>query len=333
MWTWMTPSGITPELRRGAALSGGIHLILIAAILIGLPFIRPPETPPEEAVDMVFQGTATSSMKAETPGQVPAPSQTPVPLPVPPAVQPPQPNPNEFAPPPPPSPPPPPPAPTAATPAPAPPTPTPPPQPTPTPAPTLPLPPPPTPVQPTQTQAQPQPQPVLPVPPLPVPPPPAPSATSQPNPTKNPAPQSDALDNTLEKLRAELKQQSPTARYNPAQGGAPNGGGTPLGNDTAALTAAERGAIGAFVRRCWTSDPEALDLDKMQAMLTVTTDTNGVVRIAQVAPQDQGRLGDPHFRAFAERAINAVLDPNCSNLPLPRTMLGKNNVLTFRFRP
>jgi neural Wiskott-Aldrich syndrome protein len=161
-----------------------------------------------------------------------------------------------------------------------------------------------------------------------------PSHTAQPYPTKNPAPESEALDNTLEKLRAMLRQQKPpTARYNPAQGGAPNGGGSPTGSDTAALTSAERAAIGDHVRPCWTTDPGALDLDKMQVLLTVTTDATGEVRAADVAPADQGRLADPLFRAFAERAVRAVLDPSCANLPLPPNMLGKVNVLTFRFMP
>ncbi len=161
-----------------------------------------------------------------------------------------------------------------------------------------------------------------------------PSPTAQPNPTTNPAPQSQELQNTLEKLRAVVKHtQAPTARTNPAQGGAPNGGGNPTGNDTAALNAEQRGAIGDHVRPCWTTDPGALDLDKMQALLTVTTDPTGVVRMAEVAPADSGRLADPRFRAFAERARRAVMDPSCASLPLPRSMLGKINVLTFRFSP
>jgi neural Wiskott-Aldrich syndrome protein len=330
MWGSITLHDMNPELRRGAAVSAALHVLVLAALLLGLPFLHPAEAPPEETVDMVFQGPAKFAMKAEALGQVPAPAKTQVRLPTPPAYQPPAPNPNEFAPPPPP-PPPVPPAPPAAAPAPTPPVPAPPPQPTPTLAPTLP--PPPIPQPPTPKEVQARPQPNLPVPPLPVPPPPMPSVTSQPNPTTSPAPQSQALNNTLEKLRAMLKQTPPTARYNPAQGGAPNGGGSLFGNDTQALTASERGAIGAYVRRCWTSDPEALGLDKMQALLTVTTDANGVAREAEVAPQDHGKLADPHFRAFADRAVNAVLDPACSNLPLPNSMLGKINVLTFRFRP
>ena len=45
------------------------------------------------------------------------------------------------------------------------------------------------------------------------------------------------------------------------------------------------------------------------------------------------RMSDPRFRAFAERAKRAILDSHCANLPLPNEVLGKVNVLTFRFSP
>jgi hypothetical protein len=173
------------------------------------------------------------------------------------------------------------------------------------------------------------------LPPPPVPPPPAPpSATSQPNATKNPAPNSNSVENTLEKLRQQFAQnQPPKARANPQSGGQPNGGGNPLGNDTAALTTDQRGAIGDHVRECWTKDPGALDIDKQRVLLTVTTDANGVARMAEVAGDDVGRMSDPRFRAFAERAIRAIRDPRCADLPLPNNVLGRVNVLTFRFSP
>jgi hypothetical protein len=220
-----------------------------------------------------------------------------------------------------------------APPLPTPPQPVPPPQPTPSPAPVLPMPPPPAPAPPKPApQSPPAPARSL---PLPKPPPPAPpSPTSQPNPTPNPAPASNALENTLEKLRALNRQQhAPTARPNPHQGGAPNSGGNPAADNTAELSVADRGRIADHVRPCWTSDPGALDLDKMQALLTVTTDANGVVRQAVVAPADQAKLGEPRFRVFAERAVRAVMSPSCANLPLPRDMLGRINTLTFRFSP
>jgi neural Wiskott-Aldrich syndrome protein len=139
----------------------------------------------------------------------------------------------------------------------------------------------------------------------------------------------------LEKLRQLVQQnQAPTHRYNPQAGGAPNSGGSPLGNDTSALSMAERGAIGDHVRPCWTDTPGTLDLDKMSVLLTVKTDGSGVVRQAEVADEDKGRVAaDPRLLAFSGRAINAVMDPACATLPLPQSMLGKVNVLTFRFRP
>jgi outer membrane biosynthesis protein TonB len=318
------------ELRRGAIISASLHVVAALLLLFGIPLARTPDVPQETTIAMVFQGTSKASMRADVPAAVPAPANTPAPVPAPPAQETPKPVPNEPPPPPPPPPPAPPPPPTPATPTPTPPIPTPP-QLSPTPAPTAPTPPaPPAPPQPTPQQTQP-----LPMPPPPAPQPPAPpSTTSQPNPTKNPAPQSNALENTLIKLRALQKQtQPPRALPNPVQGGAPNGGGNPMGNDTAALSADQRGAIGDHVRACWTYDAGALGVDKMQVLLTVTTDASGTARLAVVAEPDAGKLSDPVFRAFAERARRAVLDPHCANLPLPKNMLGKTNVLTFRFSP
>jgi hypothetical protein len=99
------------------------------------------------------------------------------------------------------------------------------------------------------------------------------------------------------------------------------------------MSSAQRGAIGDHVRECWTYDPGALGVEQMQVLLTVTTDQAGVARLAEIAGTDAGRMGEPVFRAFAERARRAVLDPHCANLPLPQSMLGKPNVLTFQFKP
>ncbi len=131
----------------------------------------------------------------------------------------------------------------------------------------------------------------------------------------------------------QAQQQPPTAKANPRSGGQPNSGGNPLGNDTAALSADQRGAIGEKVRECWTKDAGALDLDKQRVLLTVTTDGAGVARKAEIAGEDIGKMSDPRFRAFAERAVRAVMDARCANLPLPSTLMGKTNVLTFRFSP
>ena len=158
--------------------------------------------------------------------------------------------------------------------------------------------------------------------------------TSQPNITKNPAPDSRELDNTLDKLRALQRQtKPPTARPNPQAATAPTLGGSKDGDITASLNATQSGAIGDKVRECWTKDSGALDIEKMSAQLVVEFDEQGIAHVAEIGPADRGRLSDPRFRAFAERAARAVLDPRCASLPIPKTDLGKRGKLTFRFKP
>ena len=110
--------------------------------------------------------------------------------------------------------------------------------------------------------------------------------------------------------------------------------GTAVWSGTAALTASQRAVIGAYVRRCWTDGSGVPGASRMQVMLEVTTDADGMARIVQFAPSDEARMdGDPAFRRFAERARRAVFDPRCMKLSLPNDMLGKVNVLDFRFSP
>jgi hypothetical protein len=161
-------------------------------------------------------------------------------------------------------------------------------------------------------------------------------------------PESHELNNTLEKLRASVRQQTRPGKPSPGAtnlaaggGGGASGSNTPGGNGgyggnahgdiTATLTGPQRGAIGDKVRECWTKDAGALDLEKMSTMLIVTVDADGVAR--DVNPSNPGDLGDPRNRAFFERARRAVLDPRCANLPVPKDKLGQVTTLTFRFRP
>ena len=307
---------MSPLLKRSAIVSAILHVVVIAAVLLGFDVRLTPDEPPpmevELAMDTTQPGPAQEAPKASAPSPMPAPAQQVVPqvTPEPPAPEPPKPQPVQ---PPPPPPPPPPPVPTPAPPTPAPPAPPAAPQPSPEPTP-LPTPPP---------------KPALPLPP---PPPPPPSQTNQPNPTKNAAPDSRELNNTLEKLRTLQRQtQPPTARSNPAQG---SGGGDPNGTLTDKLNTAQRGAIGDKVRECWTKDAGALDLEKMQVYLLVTVDGEGIARQVDVAPEDIGKLSDPRFRAFAERAVRAVLDPRCAGLPVPPALMTSGRgTLKFRFRP
>ena len=60
---------------------------------------------------------------------------------------------------------------------------------------------------------------------------------------------------------------------------------------------------------------------------------DGIVRLAEVNDRDRTKLRDPTFRAFAERAMHAVRDPKCSNLPLPERDRGAIGSLHVTFKP
>jgi hypothetical protein len=403
---------MNPPMRRAAAASVVLHVLLLAALIVSLPSRKPDDTQDLAAVSVDFVGPPAPAQQAQEMNKNAAPANTPTVVHAPKATEAPKPTQLVDAPPPPPPPPPPPsqvpanqpPTPTPPPPAPAPPLPTPPtpappppapptptpPPPTPAPAPSVPLPPPtpsaeplppppppappqpqppaptpkpvqqpkppkPTPAKPVHSEAapapaapptppaQPSPQqtaqatPALPMPPPPAPPaPPAPvSPTTQPHPTTNPSVMSQTVLNTLDKLRSlNLNQKAPTARYNPAQGGAPNAGGSRVGDVTAELSSAERGAIGDKVRQCWTIDSGAEGVQTLQVLLKVQTDATGTVRVVHVAGADVGRYqSDPVFAAFADRAVRALLDFRCSALPLPPSLEGRPQTFTFRFSP
>jgi len=315
---------MNPVMRRSVVVSALLHLLILLAALISLPSQPLPEASEGTSFEVEFQSTIKAPVKG------PSAKRSPTPSPKPAQPQPPKPQPiaDNTAPPPPP-----PPAPAhaeAAQPIPTPPKPIPlPPAPTPTPTPT------PVKLQPVKPTPTPSVEQSIPTPPEPVPAPPSQSATSQPNPAKNTAESSDALEETLAKLRSTTKaDQPPTAKANPDNGGSLADTGSPDSDDTSALTADQRGAIGDAVRPCWTRDAGALNADKLQVKLEVETDSAGVVRVVHIAPDDLDRVNaDPVLRAFSDRAVNALLDAQCATLPLPPSMLGHNNIFTFRFSP
>ncbi|MDD2705714.1 MAG: hypothetical protein PHU07_10335, partial [Acidocella sp.] len=227
------------DLRRSAYVSLFLHAAIIVAAIVTLP-LQPLNQSADVSVDVDLVGPSAPQQAMNT-GKVPAPSDTPTVHPGPLAVNQPKPQPIEAPPPPPP---PPPPAPEQK-PTSAPPTPAPPPPP-PTPAPTSEPTPPPPPPQPPQKQTSTVTPPKVKQPPTEKPPAPAQSPTHQQHEVKTPAPLSQNVLNTLMKLQALQKQvQPPTHTYNPDQGGAPNGGGSPNSTANSGLSGADKSAIGS----------------------------------------------------------------------------------------
>ena len=322
-------------MKRAATISGGIHLLVLLALILVLPTPLPPPPPPDDGVEMDFVGKADSAQKSTAHGQVAAPAEADTPADDNPALTPPKPQPIEKAPPPPP-PPPPPPTPATAV------------------VKTLDtaklLPPPPD----KEAIALKAPPPMK----LLAPPPPVPMLAKEPpkkplkdpvkeakpmdtvrhqqNVTKNPAPDTSSLMNTLEAFSADQKQdKAPTHKYNPSRGGARNAGGQVHGNLTGALSEGQRKRLGDSVKPCYAEDTAAKDYASYYADMDVTVDSEGMARAVALKPAFQAKANaDPAFRAFAERAEHAVLSPQCAKLPIPPNLLGQPSAtLSFRFRP
>lgn len=318
--------------RQALGASVGAHIMALVLVCLGLPTSKPPEPPEPPPVEVAFEtGTPAQSHKAEKPAEKPAPAPAPTPTDAPPAPTPPTPEPVEETPPPPPPPQPIPPPPESKTP-PLPDVKVPPKVVDDTPAPIKAAPAPPSPPSESREVSPPSPQ-TDPVDKLPDTP--EFSHVTQPNKAKVTAPESHSLLATLDKFRADQKQtHPPKARANPQQGGAPNGGGSPDGDITNAMSAAEQKQIGGSVRRCYSEDTAARDYASFSAHLIVTVDATGEARIAKFAPDTQARANsDPAYRALAERARAAVLSPTCSKLPIPKQLLGQTRELRFVFRP
>jgi hypothetical protein len=323
------------SMKRGATFSVLLHLTVLLALIVVIPSPPPPPPPPpDDTMEVDMDGTAASAQKSQDHGQVAAPAEAEQPADDNPALEKPRVAPIQHAPPPPPPPP-----------QPA--------QPVTSQIQTIRpdrLPPPPPDREADELRAPPPMKVVAPPPPKvvptkipvkkpslePTPAKPMDTVTHQPQQTKNPAIDTHSLLKTLEKFSQETERPTPpTHTPNPSRNGAKNAGGQLHGNREGNLTQGQAKTIGAFVKRCFSSEVEAKDLASYSVMLEVVVDQSGEVHEAHLAPESQPRAAqDPAYLAFSDAAIHAVLDPQCAKLPLPPNVLKQAaTTLTFRFRP
>jgi hypothetical protein len=172
-----------------------------------------------------------------------------------------------------------------------------------------------------------------PEPPKPEPPKPE---VKKPEPPKPPPPKPepkkpnvDALvDSILKNQEAKPRQQTPEQQPKPVQEvtrvapAAPN-----LAN---VVTASEIEGVRSKIRPCWLSPGGAREAPVVT--LTVQMNQDGTPTKADV--QDRGRYNnDPVFRAAADAAHRAVMNPRCQPWPLPADRFNGWRTITFNFDP
>ena len=305
-------------MQRSLLLSVGLHAMVVAAGWLGLPSVRPVSLAIEEPVFVeivdVEVGEQTNVPTIPPPPDKPAERQPPPPPP-----------PAEEEPPPPP---------VAAKPEPPPP-------PEPEPAP-----PPPEPVAEPVPEPAPEPEPVAEPEPVETPAAPIPpTRLADVRPTDKPRPP-DRFESVLKTIEA-LKE---TAQTQPAPAEVPKppeteaqpfesriaealaSRGRRTFDPSRPLTISEVDLVRQQIARCWSLPAGAKDAENLIIEVAVEMNADGTPRDARIVDGERMRR-DPFFRAAAEGALRAVLNPRCHPFRLPPEKYSHWRSMTLVFNP
>jgi outer membrane biosynthesis protein TonB len=188
-------------------------------------------------------------------------------------------------------------------------------------------PPTPPPPAPAPTPKPPPPEPPKPTPPPP--PPPKPTPPPDPNKKKQDEQQFDALLKNLSKRAESQKADAPPKPAQPQQQAkASSQPVAPLGPQ---LTTSEIDVVKQQIEHCWSPSAAAKEAHDLVVDITAQVAEDGRVVSAQIT--STGRMSDPFYRAAAESALRAVLNPQCSPLKLPPDKYEQWKILELTFNP
>jgi hypothetical protein len=149
----------------------------------------------------------------------------------------------------------------------------------------------------------------------------------KPDPPKKPS--FDAvLDSVLKNQDSKTKQQTPEQQPKPQKEITRVAPAAP--NLAAVVTASEIEGVRSKIRPCWLSPGGAREAPIVT--LTVQMNQDGTPVKAEI--QDGGRYrSDPVFRAAADSAYRAIMNPRCQPWPLPADRYNGWRTITFNFDP
>jgi len=148
----------------------------------------------------------------------------------------------------------------------------------------------------------------------------------KPEPKKYDPGQFEALLKNLAPQQSAPSPEAPPQKARVASAKASSQPRAPLGGQ---LTASELDLIRQQIARCWNVPAGARDAKDLVVEIRVVVDRDGTVQQATIV--DQGRLGDPFFRAAAESARRAFFNPQCRplHLPVEKYAIWKDLVVDF----
>jgi len=140
----------------------------------------------------------------------------------------------------------------------------------------------------------------------------------------------DALLKNLTRQQTAQAAETPPTRPQPTEGAPPSSQPkAPLGSQ---LTASEADLIVQQIERCWNVPAGARDAQDLNIEIKAAVNPDGTVRQAEIV--NTGRYAsDPYFRAAADSAKRAVLNPQCSPLHVPPDKYEAWHKLDLFFNP
>jgi hypothetical protein len=100
-----------------------------------------------------------------------------------------------------------------------------------------------------------------------------------------------------------------------------------------ALTLSEIDAVRQQIARCWNLPAGAKDVEETVIDVSVTMNPDGMVREAHLKGGGARMRTDSFYRAVAESALRAVLNPRCQPFKLPREKYDQWKNMTLSFNP
>lgn len=134
---------------------------------------------------------------------------------------------------------------------------------------------------------------------------------------------------SLLKNLSQVKNQPSTTGPAVKKADGPAAGAPGIQSDK--LTISQEDALRRQIEQCWNVPSGARDAQDMVVEIHVTVNPDRTVKAAEIVsniPAD-----DPFFRAAAESAKRAILNPKCSPLLLPEDRYDSWKEMTLRFNP
>lgn len=104
------------------------------------------------------------------------------------------------------------------------------------------------------------------------------------------------------------------------------------GTSTDPISISEIDLVRRQIAACWNLPAGAKDAENLIVEIKVVMNRDGTVANARI--DDTARMGrDPFYRAAAESALRAVLNPRCSPLKLPPDKFDRWQTMTLNFNP